>query len=230
MRIALITLAVAALTFIGYIIWIFASKNGIDIIPSRNTKEVKVSSETASLEILRSQWKTEDRIKILEAKIDALSGKPRASEVIQGGISSGSTTPSSWVTSSTGTIIIPISAKFLSKIITKVNLVLGKNNGIFGLYLFDTNNEYSTYSDPKSGVIIIASRTPYSTWLKNFQAINQDSFAVNESKTFPFPSFYINPPKPDSIIRIVMQVEAQTLLMSLPKGKFAEFKTMMNKK
>jgi hypothetical protein len=96
--------------------------------------------------------------------------------------------------------------------------------------MFDTNTEYSTYSDPKSGVVIIASRTPYATWLKNFRAIDPSSFTVNESKTFPFPSFYLNPPKSDNIIRIVMQVEAQTLLISLPKSRFAEFKTMMTKK
>ncbi len=75
MRIALITLALAALAFIGSIIWIFATKNGIEIIPQKVTTENKVSNEAASLEILRSQWKTEERIKVLEAKIDALGGK-----------------------------------------------------------------------------------------------------------------------------------------------------------
>lgn len=76
MRIALITLAVAALAFIGSIIWIFAQKNGIDILPNNpSTTTVKISNETAAIEILRSQWKTEDRIKELEAKIDALGSK-----------------------------------------------------------------------------------------------------------------------------------------------------------
>jgi hypothetical protein len=73
-----------------------------------------------------------------------------------------------------GTVIIPISAKFLSKIITKVNLILGKNNGIFGLYVFDTNSEYSTYMDSRSGITIIASRTPYATWIKNFTTMDTD--------------------------------------------------------
>ena len=73
-----------------------------------------------------------------------------------------------------GSVIIPISAKFLSKIITKVNLVLGKNNGIFGLYVFDTISEYSTYMDTRSGITIIASRTPYSTWLKNFTTMDTE--------------------------------------------------------
>ena len=75
MRIALITLAVASLAFIGSIIWSFAQKNGIDFLPSQTLLTVKISNETAAIEMLRSQWKTEDRIKELEAKIDALSGK-----------------------------------------------------------------------------------------------------------------------------------------------------------
>jgi len=81
MRIALITLAVAALAFIGSIIWIFATKNGITMIPSpaTNSTTLKVSNDTATLEILRSQWKTEDRIKELEQKIDALSGEKKLS-------------------------------------------------------------------------------------------------------------------------------------------------------
>lgn len=229
MRIALITLALAALTFIGGIIWIFIQKNGIELLPQKTGTETKVSSETASLEILRSQWKTEERIKVLEAKIDALSGK-NPTEVI-GANGSGSTGATQVVASTNSSgVIIPISSKFLSKIITKVNLTLTKNNGIFGLYVFDTNNEYSTYTDTKSAITIITSRTPYETWLKNFKAIDASIFTINESKTFQFPSFYLNPAKTDNIIRIVMQVEAQTLLISLPKSKFTEFKTMLTKK
>jgi hypothetical protein len=75
MRIALITLALAALTFIGVIVWKFIPKNGIDMFPPKASVETKISNETTSLEILRSQWKTEERIKTLEAKIDALSNK-----------------------------------------------------------------------------------------------------------------------------------------------------------
>ncbi len=137
---------------------------------------------------------------------------------------------SSQSNTTTSSTIIPISAKFLSKIITKVNLTLGKNSGIFGLYIFDTNTEYSTYTDAKTGINIITTRSSYTTWLKNFKAINTSIFTVNETQSFPFPSFYVNPPKNDNIVRIVMQVEAQTLLISIPKAKYAEFKTMMTKK
>lgn len=231
MRIALIILAVTALAFIGSIIWIFVNKNGIDIIPQKSSTEVKISNETASLEILRSQWKTEERIKALEAKIDALSGKTPG--VIQNSSTDNTGTTLSNQTntnSNTGNTIIPISAKFLTKIISKVNLTLIKNTGIYGLFLFDTSTEYSTYSDSKTGIIVIASRTPYDTWLKNFKALDTTTYSVNESKTFPFSSFYLNPPKPDNIIRIVMQVESQTLMISLPKNRFMEFKTMMTKK
>lgn len=83
MRIALITLAVASLAFIGSIIWIFAQKNGIDLIPNQNSSSIKISNETQTLEILRSQWKTEDRIKELEAKIDILSGKVPVPNTVQ---------------------------------------------------------------------------------------------------------------------------------------------------
>ncbi len=230
MRIALITLAVAALAFIGSIIWIFVNKNGIDFTPQKTSTEVKISNETASLEILRSQWKTEERIKTLEAKIDALSEKNPGIRESLSTDNTGNTLSNPTNNSNTGSTIIPISAKFLTKIISKVNLTLIKNTGIYGLYLFDTSIEYSTYTDSKLGIVVIASRTPYDTWLKNFRALDASTFTLNESKTFPFSSFYLNPPKPDNIIRIVMQVEAQTLLISLPKTRFTEFKNMMTKK
>lgn len=231
MRIALITLAVTALAFIGSIIWIFVTKNGIEIIPQKPSTEVKISNETASLEILRSQWKTEERIKTLEAKIDALSEKNTGTIQNTNSNNTGVTVNNQTSTNSnTGNTIIPISAKFLTKIISKVNLTLNKNTGIYGLFLFDTSTEYSTYIDNKLGITIIATRTPYETWLKNFKALDTTTFAVNESKTFPFSSFYLNPPKPDNIIRIVMQVETQTLMVSIPKNRFTEFKNMMTKK
>lgn len=230
MRIALITLAVAALAFIGSIIWIFATKNGISLIPMEGAgTNVKISNETANLEILKSQWKTEERIKNLEAKIESLSGKNPTTEItISSSGSTGSIAPQS--ISNTGNTVVPISAKFLTKIITKVNLVLTKNSGIYGLYIFDSSNEYSTYSDEKYGITIIASRTPYDTWLKNFKAIDKSLFTINETKTFPFPGFYVNSTKADSTIRLVLQVEAQTLMISVPKNKFNEFKSMLLKK
>jgi hypothetical protein len=146
MRIALITLAVAALAFMGSIIWIFAQKNGINLIPT-STGNIKISSETTNLEILRSQWKTEDRIKELEAKIDKLSGNNPQD------VSTGSATPANNPTTQApnnpSPPIIPISAKFLGYIIQKVTLTLtGNTDGIYGTHAFDSS-EYSTYQDSK---------------------------------------------------------------------------------
>ena len=237
MRIALITLAVAALAFIGSIIWIFATKNGITMIPApaTNSTTLKVSNDTATLEILRSQWKTEDRIKELEQKIDALSGEKKLSTTVASsntentGTTTSSSLPPKLITATWNTIV-PISAKFLTRVISKMTLTLEKNNWIFGLYIFDSGSEYSTYVDSKLGITIIASRTTYDAWLKNFQALDKNTYNTNEVKTFLFPSFYVNLIKPDNTTRLVMQVEAQTLLISLPKNKFTEFKAMMTKK
>ena len=234
MRIALITLAVASLAFIGSIIWIFAQKNGIDLLPTQSSSTVKISNETAAIEILRSQWKTEDRIKEMQIQIDILSGKTPGVSQLLPTTSTGNTS----VVSSSGSthsgsapIIIPISAKFLTKVISKMNLTLGKNTGIYGLSTFDASTIYSTYSDAKSGITVIATRTPYASWLANWRSVDKSLFVVNESKTFlPFVSFYLNPPRDDSIVRLVMQVENQTLLITIPKSRFPEFKTMMTKK
>ena len=234
MRIALITLAVASLAFIGSIIWIFAQKNGIDLLPAQTSSPVKISNETAAIEILRSQWKTEDRIKEMQVQLDLLSGKtPVPSQTITQ-ISTGATSSinsGSTLGSGATQIIIPISAKFLTKVISKMNLTLGKNTGIYGLSTFDVGTIYSTYTDAKFGITVIATRTPYASWLANWRSIDKALFVVNESKTFlPFASFYLNPPKEDGTIRLVMQVEMQTLLISMPKSRFPEFKTMMTKK
>lgn len=130
MRIALITLAVAALGFIGSIIWMFAQKNGINLNPSP-TSPLKISDETAAIEMLKSQWKTEEKIKTLEAKIDALSGNGSPSTPVSqtgGQTGIGSSSGSSVMND---TRIIPISAKFLGKVISKVSPILDKNNGIY---------------------------------------------------------------------------------------------------
>lgn len=233
MRIALITLAVASLAFIGSIIWIFAQRNGVNLLPTPSVSTVKISNETATVEILRSQWKTEDRIRELEAKIDLLSSKNPASAETSLLMSTGTTSTSnsgSITQSGSVQIIIPISAKFLTKVISKMNLTLSKNTGIYGISTFDASTIYSTYIDTKYNITVIATRTPYSSWLANWRSVDKSLFVVNESLTFPFASFYLNPPKDDGQVRIVMQVETQTLLISIPKSRFPEFKTMMTKK
>lgn len=77
------------------------------------------------------------------------------------------------------TKIVPISAKFLSKIIQKVTPSLEKNNGIFGLYIFDTSTEYSTYTDSKYAMTIVATRVSYDTWKKNFASLDKSLYSTN---------------------------------------------------
>ena len=76
MRIALITLAVAALTFIGGILWIVANKAGINISPIDSPSSLRISDESAKIEILKSQWKNEERLKNIEEKLDAITRSP----------------------------------------------------------------------------------------------------------------------------------------------------------
>jgi hypothetical protein len=53
---------------------------------------------------------------------------------------------------------------------------------------------------------------------------------MNETKTFPFRSFYVNPPKADTLVRLVVEVESQCIVLEIPKTRFPVFKAMLLKK
>lgn len=108
-----------------------------------------------------------------------------------------------------------------------INLKKIKNDGIYGLKIFDNDIIYTTYEDSKFGITVIASMLPYPQFLQNFKAIDDNVYTINETKTFPFKSFYVNPKKTQANARIVMQVETQTLLITLPKSKFTTFKKLI---
>lgn len=229
MRIALITLAVSALAFIVGILWIFANKTGINI-GSPIVSPLKISNEATSIELLKSQWATEQRIKDLEAKIDTLT---KNSGVMPTAENQTPTTQSKATNNQDNKddskqVIVPISAKFLSKIIQKVSPNLDKNTGIFWLYIFDSNTQYSTYTDQKYGITIIATRVPYNTFQKNFTSLDPSLYTINPATWFPFAAFFVNPPQPDDWVRLVMQVESQTLFVTLKKNQYKEFKKMLN--
>jgi hypothetical protein len=59
---------------------------------------------------------------------------------------------------------------------------LTDNNGIYELYTFDEIFEYSTYLDPKYGASILVTRFSYDKVLKNFKALPDDVYSVNEVK------------------------------------------------
>lgn len=217
MRIALITLALTALVFIGSIIYSFANKNGtIALVP---TKTTKIPETPIELETLKYQIKNEEKINTLMEKVEALSAS-------QGGI------VRQWGTTDTYTWaqVIPLSGKFLAQVMPTMEFSLVENTGIYDLLIFDKSTEYSTYLDKKQGIKALALSIKYDVFLKNMKALPKDVYEVNETKTFPFRSFYVNPPKPDTLVRLVMEVESQTIAIEIPKTRFSIFKALLLKK
>ena len=104
-----------------------------------------------------------------------------------------------------------------------------ENTGIYDLLIFDKSVQYSTYLDPKQWIKAIALSIKYDTFLKNMKALSDEVYEVNETKTFPFQSFYVNPPKPDTLVRLVLEVESQTIVLELPKTRFAVMKSPLLK-
>lgn len=230
MRIVFVILSTAALLFIGGMIllfwknwWnIFWNQNPSQNIPTSSSIVPSSGVDGMTIETIKYQVKTEEKLNALEKKLDMLAWANTPSQ------SQNTTTTGSEVSSSGGIVTVPISVKFLSKILPTIEPVKVENSGIFDLRTFD-NTPYTTYQDTKFWMKVIASMVPYQTFLKNFQALDQKVYTVNISKAFPFQSFYVNPPKSDSTVRIVMEVEAQTLLISLPKSKFQTFKELILK-
>ncbi len=216
MRIALITLALVALVFVGSIVYSISSKEGVSLFPKQN----KTSAPETSLEIetLKYQIKTEEKLNELTQKIEKLTGEWVGQSQIQ------SSTTATWETA------LPVSGKFLAKIMPAYELTLTQNAWIYDLRIFDVSTSYSTYIDAKNALKVIPLSLKYDTFLKNMKAIWPDVYTVNETKTFPFRSFYVNPPKADTLVRIVLEIESQVLVIEIPKTKFASFKSLLLKK
>lgn len=221
-------LIILALTAFGFVWWLVTKGNiTLPTTPPQNnentTSEQWTSLSTLELDQLKHQIKMEEEIKQLKEEIKKLSSQS---------IHSIPQNNWEWHTTTDEEVkmddIIPISAKFLWKILPVIELTQTENNGIFDLRIFDTTN-YTTYKDEKFWITVVASMLPYDNFLKNFQAVDKDIYSVNITKTFPFDTFYVNPAKTDSIVRIVMKVEAQTLLISLPKSKFNTLKELILK-
>ena len=223
MRIALITLALVALGFIGTIIYAILGKEVPTVSLPKITKQTQITTDTPiELETLKYQIKTDEKIEALVRKIDALGGNDSLSLNL--------TTSSAKKTSETGSEVIPISGKFLAQVMPTLEFSLIENNGIYDLHIFDLATNYSTYSDIKYGMVVIVSKLSYDTLLKNFKALGDDVYLVNEVKTFPFRSFYLNPPKSDPLVRIVVEVESQAIMIQIPKTKFSNLKSLLLKK
>jgi hypothetical protein len=220
MRIALITLALTALVFIGSIIYSLAAKDGGFSLASKSSIQ---SPETPiELETLKYQIKNEEKIKELIAKVETLTAAQNGGVLPEVTVSSGKT--------ATGKTVIPLSGKFLAKVMPALEFSLTVNTGIYDLLIFDKSIEYTTYLDAKQGIKAIALSTKYDTFLKNMKALSSEAYTVNETKTFPFRSFYVNPTKADTLIRLVIEVESQCIVIEVPKTKFPTFKALLLKK
>lgn len=233
MRIILIILSLAAFWFVGWIVLQNIGGATFLTTPSSaslsNTTEIPTTSTIinqadpqlvqAIEQDLRAR-QTEERITKLEEKIWQISATTPAKFT--------ENTEATW-TENVQNEIIPVSAKFLGKILPTIELTKVDNSGIFDLRIFD-NTTYTTYRDEKFGMTVVASMLPYETFLKNFQAIDKSVYSINEQTPFPFESFYVNPPQTDTLVRMVLKVEAQTIFVTLPKTKFNTFKELILKK
>ncbi len=218
MRIALITLALTALVFIGSIIYSLAWQSWKLTLPTTTKQPIEDQLDVRSFEY---QIKNSEKIDELTKKIDAL------------------TTPQAWIIVdpekiepkvSTGKVVLPLSWKFLARVMPAIEFTVVSNSGIYDLYIFDTSLDYSTYLDAKQAIKAIAIPVKYDIFIKNMKAIPDDAYTINEVKTFPFRWFYVNPIKPDTIIRLVIEVEWQVIALEIPKTRFDSFKKMLLKK
>ncbi len=228
MRIALITLALAALAFIGSIIYSMSGKQGLFWISKATTSTAPETDTSVAIETLKYQIKTDAKIDDLSKQIEALSqwrsvttGRVTTSPTLSG---------EQTANSSQTTTTLPISGKFLAKVMPTMEFTLTDNNGIFDLHIFDVGTTYSTYTDPKMWATLIVSSMSYNVFLANSKALGKDVYSINETKIFPFRSFYLNPPKPDTLVRIVMEIESQAIAIQLPKTKFKAFQALLLKK
>lgn len=224
MRAALIIFALISLTFIGTIIYTLAWRDGVSsFIPKDTTAKLPTTSDDIDLETLKYQIKLEQKVEELSKQIEKLSPDSVGTPQVAGSTESVSgSTQSGWAN-------IPISGKFLAQVMPTLEFTLIENNGIFDLHTFDLATPYSTYSDIKYWIVLVVTKLSYDKMLKNFKALTPDVYVANETKSFPFRSFYVNPPKSDPLVRIVIEFESQAIFIQIPKTKFANLKTLLLK-
>ncbi len=217
MRIALILLSILALVFIGSISWSLLSQDGWLI-----TKKISTSVDTTTEAYWRNQIKTEEKIEKLTALVEDIAKKNGTLPSEAGEAQSGQTT-----NTETSRNIVKISGKLLSLLMPTVTPSLTENTDIFWLHIFDKSMEYSVYDDAKLSLRITPINIPYDTLIKNMYALGGSVYSVNETKSFPFRSFYLNPPKSDTLARLVIEMEWQSIALEIPKTKFSILKDLL---
>ena len=138
MRIILIILSLTALVFVGWLATNIAGKAWDNSLnwTSQNQNSQNFSNDL-TIEQLKHQLKTEQELSEIKAQLAQLTGTNTAT-----------TTQENTTTTTNSGEIIPVSAKFLGKILPTIELTKTENNGIFDLHTFD-NTAYTTYSDEK---------------------------------------------------------------------------------
>ncbi len=211
MRIALILLSILAFVFIGSISWSLISQSGGWNLGTATTKK---TTDTSVESYWRNQIKTEEKLEKLTSLVEAIAEKNGTSTVVSNK-GSGSET------------IIKLSGKFLERIMPAVTPALVENRWIFDLHIFDISTPYSSYEDAKLGIRMTATTLPYDTMIKNMRAVGPTVYSVNETKSFPFRSFYLNPPTSDTIVRLVIEMEGQSIALEIQKTKFNTVKDLL---
>jgi hypothetical protein len=68
---------------------------------------------------------------------------------------------------------------------------------------------------------------PYDKFLTNIRALGNKPYSINEVKTFPYRAFYLNPEKSDTLVRLILEAETQTIAMEIPKTRYLVMKDLL---
>lgn len=210
MRIALILLSILAMIFIGSVTWSLIWEDGA-LMKSKNISQ---DVDSIALETWKNQIKTDEKIEKLSAMVAELQ-------------KSNSTNPTITPPSTNSGNTIKISGKLLELLMPTMTLTLWENRWIYGLYVFDQSIAYSTYKDDKYGLTVIPMNTSYDILLQNLKAISGKPYTINEVKTFPMRSFYLNPDKTDTLVRLIVESEKQVICLEIPKSNFTLLKNLL---
>lgn len=232
MRIALIILSLMALLFIGGISWSLVNQEwGWKINLPRSTVGTNTDVDTITLETWKNQIKTEEKISRLTEMMEELARRNNVPLSTEN--SSPSVTPTNTATGDTQTgsdlvmFAVKPSPKLLGLLIPTLSPMLEENHGIFGLNVFDASLRYSTYKDTRINVTLIPIETNYDSFLKYMKNLTASPYVIKETQTFSFRSFFVNPQKTDTNVRLVVEMEWQTVAFEIPKTRYDILKNLL---
>ncbi len=237
MQWALSTLAIVAVALIGTILWslygqwngtTLQNRNKIDTLTQAQLDEAQSKSQNlqaVDIEIIKSLQKLEDKINQMQTTIN--NGTPTGTTQKNPQNTGSGTANGSW--QAIVETIIPIPGSLLGKFLPDTPFKVVKNLGLFDLDIFPW--KYTTWENDKTKIRMYTIDGRYDIVLKNMKTIKSDVYTVNDtSKNFPFPHFFINPPKWDGIVRLILQMDNQTIGFEVPKTSYPPVKALLLKK